>query len=349
MVQPVSNPPNPWLSRHVEWLGEPPPATLHVYEERAKSLIVENASPDVGFRFGVNPYRGCQHACAYCYARPSHQHLGFGAGTDFERRIVVKVNAPDVLRLELSRPSWEGHEIAFSGNTDCYQPLEASYELTRRCLEACRDAFNPVGVITKGVLVRRDAALLAEIASRAGARVHVSIPILDPEVSRALEPAPASPLRRFEAMRALSEAGVPVGISLAPVIPGLNDHEIPELLERARDAGARSAFLTMLRLPAEVLPVFEQRLRWALPGRAARVLSQIRDVRRGRLNDSRFGSRMEGSGPRWRAITDLFELHARRLGISTREPPAARRPTALARLPRDVARGQGLLFGAWSA
>lgn len=359
-MRPISNPPNPWARVHVErehpgawdpdWVGEPPSDPLQVYEEEARSLIVENDSPDVGFRFGVNPYRGCQHACAYCYARPSHQHLGFGAGTDFERRIVVKVNAPEVLRRELARPSWQGDELAFSGNTDCYQPLEASYRLTRRCLEACRDARNPVGIITKGVLVQRDVALLAELHARAGVRVHVSIPFADPVVSRALEPGPASSDRRFAAMKALADAGIPVGLSLAPVIPGLNDADLPELLERARDAGARSAFLTLLRLPAEVLPVFFERLEAALPTRVGKVRSQLLDVRGGALNDARFGHRMEGAGPRWKAIVDLFTLHARRLGLETGEPPAGRspfrRPATGPRVPRDVAAGQGLLFDA---
>lgn len=355
-MQPTSNPPNPWARVHLEreypegwdpdWVGAPPRDPLAVYEEEARSLIVENESPDVGFRFGVNPYRGCQHACAYCYARPSHQHLGFGAGTDFERRIVVKVNAPEVLRRELARPSWQGDELAFSGNTDCYQPLEASYRLTRRCLEACHDARNPVGIVTKGVLVQRDVALLAALHARAGVRVHVSIPFADREVSRALEPGPASPARRFAAMAALADAGIPVGLSLAPVVPGLNDADLPELLERARDAGARTAFLTLLRLPAEVLPVFFARLEAALPTRVGKVRSQLLDVRGGALDDRRFGHRMEGTGPRWKVIVDLFTLHARRLGLSTDEAPAGRSPRRGPRVPRDVAAGQGLLFDA---
>ena len=320
MPRPVSNPPNPWASTHVDWLGEPPPARLEVFEEEAGSVLVENDSPDVGFRFGVNPYRGCQHACSYCYARPSHQYLGFGAGTDFERKIVVKVNAPEVLRRELRRPSWKGDEIAFSGNTDCYQPLEASYGLTRRCLEVCRDFRNPVGVITKGVLVRRDVDVLSDLARVARVRVHVSIPVLDPAVSRALEPGPASPTRRFEAMKALADAGIPVGLSLAPVIPGLNDRDIPELLERARDAGATTAFLTLVRLPAEVLPVFRERLEAELPLSVDKVFGQIRDVRGGRLNDARFGARMTGKGPRWQVIEDLFTVHCRRLGLNRDDP-----------------------------
>lgn len=334
MPRPVSNPPNPWASTHVDWLGDPPSARLEVFEEEARSLLVENDSPDVGFRFGVNPYRGCQHACAYCYARPSHQVLGFGAGTDFERKIVVKVNAPELLRRELRRPSWKGDEIAFSGNTDCYQPLEASYGLTRRCLEVCRDFRNPVGVITKGVLVRRDVDVLSDLARVARVRVHVSIPVLDPTVSRALEPGPASPTRRFEAMKALADAGVPVGLSLAPVVPGLNDRDIPALLARARDAGATTAFLTLVRLPAEVLPVFRERLEAELPLSVGKVLGQIRDVRGGRLNDAAFGARMTGRGPRWQVIEDLFALHCKRLGLNRDDPVAGpevrtfRRPSA---------------------
>lgn len=351
MVRPVSNPPNPWSSVHVEWLGEPPPAKLEIYEEKAKSLIVENDSPDVGFRFGVNPYRGCLHACAYCYARPSHQHLGFGAGTDFERKIVVKTNAPEVLRRELARRSWKGETIVFSGNTDCYQPVEASYGLTRACLVACLDARNPVGVITKGILVRRDADVLARLTAVAKVRVHISIPFVDPTISRALEPAPAAPPRRFEAMRALADAGVPVGIAIAPVIPGLNDRDMPELLERAKEAGATSAFMTLLRLPAEVLPVFRERLEESLPDHASKVWSQIRDVRGGRLNDSRFGHRMSGKGPRWEMVEDLFRIHVKRLGLDAMDRSEVRRvaempspPITQDAKPTSAASNQGVLF-----
>lgn len=335
----VSNPPNPWSSVEVDWLGEPPPAALEVHEEDARSLIVENDSPDVGFRFGVNPYRGCQHACAYCYARPSHQYVGFGAGTDFDRRIVVKVNAPEVLRRELGRRSWVGDELCFSGNTDCYQPLEASYRLTRRCLEVCRDHCNPVSIITKGILVRRDLDVLVELARVARVRVHVSIPFLDPEVSRALEPGPAAPSRRLEAVRALADAGLKVGVSLAPLIPGLNDREVPEILERARGAGASSAFLTMLRLPAEVLPVFTERLSSALPLHAARVMAAIRDARGGRMNEPALGRRMVGVGPRWEVAERLFRVTCARLGLRTADPPAGPEVRTFRRPPE-----QPLLF-----
>jgi DNA repair photolyase len=312
--RPVSNPPNPWHSRSVEWLDEAPPARLEVFEEEARSALVENESPDVGFRFGVNPYRGCQHACAYCYARASHQYLDLGAGTDFERKIVVKTNVAELLALELARPALRGETIVFSGNTDAWQPLEASYELTRRCLEACLARSSPVAAITKATLVRRDAELLARIARRASARVYVSIPFARAEAARAMEPGAPTPERRFETLRVLHEAGVPVGVSLAPLIPGLNEADVPEILERAREAGAARAFQTLVRLPAEVLPVFRERLAGALPERARKIERAIRELRGGRWYDPRFGARMRGEGPRWEAARALFELTARRLG-----------------------------------
>lgn len=312
----VSNPPNPWLSVHTEWLDEPPAAELQVFEENANSVLSENASPDVGFRWSVNPYRGCMHACAYCYARPSHQYLGFGAGTDFDRKIVVKIDAPDVLARELARRSWKRETIVFSGNTDCYQPLEASYELTRGCLEVCLTRRNPVTVITKGALVRRDIDLLARLARDSAVCVYVSIPFAHEEIGRKLEPGASSPSKRFETLNVLSQAGIPTGISLSPLIPGLNESDVPTLLTRARDAGATKAFMTLLRLPAEVLPVFRERLEQAFPERAKKVESALADMRDGQRNESAFGERMRGSGPRWEAVERLFEIHCRRLGLN---------------------------------
>jgi DNA repair photolyase len=314
--RPVSNPPNPWSSTTVEWLDEPPAAALVVYEEDARSLISRNDSPDLPFRHTANPYRGCIHACAYCYARPSHQYLGWGAGTDFDRRIVVKANAPEVLRAELSRPSWQGAQIMFSGITDCYQPLEASYELTRRCLEVCLEFKNPVSIITKSRLIMRDAALLGRLAREARAAVFISIPFADDEDARKIEPFASKPSLRFSALATLAAAGVPVGIAVAPVIPGLNDSDIPALLSRAREAGASRAFLQPLRLPAEVLPVFEQRLEEAFPLRAAKVKKQILEMRGGKMNEAAFGARFSGLGPRWQMIETVFETHCRRLGFS---------------------------------
>ena len=311
----VSSPPNPWHTVHAEWLGEPPNAQLEVFEEKARTIIAENDSPDVGFRFSVNPYRGCFHACSYCYARPTHQYLDWGAGTDFERKIVTKVNAPELLRRELARRSWKGETIVFSGVTDCYQPLEAVYKLTRRCLEVCLEHRNPIGIVTKGALVRRDAELLGELARRAAARVFLSIPFADDATARAVEPNAALPSARFETLAALTRAGVPTGVGLAPMIPGLNDSDIPKVLARAREAGADRAFLTLLRLPAETLPVFEERLQESFPLRAQKILHAIEEVRGGRRNDSRFGSRMHGAGPRWAAIERVFDVETRRLGF----------------------------------
>ncbi len=295
---------------------------LSVYEEDARSIIASNDSPDVPFRFSVNPYRGCFHGCAYCYARPSHELLGFGAGTDFERRIVVKRNAAEVLHRQLSAPSWQGEMLAFSGVTDCYQPLEASYGLTRKMLEVCLAFRNPVGVITKGALVERDVDLLAELGRVARCTVFVSIPFADEEHARAIEPYASSIARRFHALRMLSDAGVKTGVSVSPVIPGLNDPQIPEILARAKECGASMAFMIMLRLPASVRPVFTERLREALPLRAEHVLSSVRDVRDGEMNDAKFGTRMRGQGPRWAAIEAMFDLHRRRLGFVDAERDA---------------------------
>jgi DNA repair photolyase len=319
-MRPVDNPPNPWLSSHVEWLGEPPEQGLLVFEEDAKSIVSENDSPDLPFRWTLNPYRGCFHGCAYCYARPTHQYLGFGAGTDFERRLVVKRNAPALLRQHLLRASWQGEPIMFSGVTDCYQPLEADYRLTRQCLEICREFRQPVDIITKGALVARDADLLGDLARHDAACVFVSIPFADAADSRAIEPFVALPERRFAALRALADAGVPTGVSVSPLIPGLNDHQVPEILERARAAGARFAFHTLLRLPAEVEDVFTARLRAAFPQRAGKVLSLLSAMRGGNLGDARFHARMRGSGARWEVVVQLFSTIARRLGLLPRGP-----------------------------
>jgi len=256
-----------------------------------------------------------------CYARPTHQYLGFGAGTDFETKIVAKVNAPQLLRRELSRKNLQGETLVFSGVTDCYQPLEAVYSLTRRCLEICREFRQPVGIVTKGALVRRDADLLAALARETGARVYLSIAFEDDETARRLEPNVALPSQRFEALEALASAGVPVGIALAPIIPGINDSDIPALLRRAREAGAIRSFMTLLRLPAEVLPVFEERLAAAFPLRVKKVWSAIEQMRSGKRNESRFGARMRGVGPRWKAAEVLYQAERRRLGFSEDEEP----------------------------
>ena len=315
MPRPISNPANPWASTYVDWLGEPPKSALEVFEEDAKSLLTRNDSPDVPFRWSANPYRGCFHACAYCYARPSHQYLGFGAGTDFDRKIVVKRNAPELLARELARRRGRKESIAFSGVTDCYQPIEATYGITRACLEVCREFQAPVGIITKGALVRRDVDVLAKLAEKKLARVYLSIPFADEAHGRAIEPFASPVAKRFETLRVLSEAGIPTGVALAPIIPGLNDSDVAEVLERALEAGARRAFMILLRLPSEVGPVFWERVREAFPERASKIESALRQVRGGRLTDARFGSRMSGSGPRWEIVERLFATTCRRLGL----------------------------------
>jgi len=314
---PVVNPPNPWSHNEIEYLEEPPNAELHVFLERGKSIVAENDSPDLGFRFSVNPYRGCMHACAYCYARPSHQYWGFGAGTDFDRKIIVKENAAELLRETFMKRSWEGERILFSGNTDCYQPLEGTYRLTRACLEVCLEFRNPCSIITKSALVRRDVDVVGELAKKVGTRATISIPFASNDLARAIEPYASAPLARFETIRRLVGAGVAVGVNVAPIMPGLNDQEIPEILERAKEAGATRASLIPVRLPKEVLPVFTTRLEQAFPQRAKKVLGAILEMRGGKMNEASFGGRMQGKGPRWGMIEQMFELKARALGLTT--------------------------------
>jgi len=321
MARPIDNPPNPWQSTHVEWI-DAPPARLQVYHEEAKSILSRNDSPDLPFRYSLNPYRGCFHACAYCYARPSHMYWDFGAGTDFERKIVVKTNAPELLAKTFERPGWKGELIVMSGNTDPYQPLEASYELTRACLDVFLRYRNPLSIITKGALIRRDVDLLAELARQVSLHVYVSIPFVDGAMARAIEPSAPSPRVRFEAVRALSDAGVNTGVSVAPVILGLNDDQVPAILEQAHAAGARRAFRTLLRLPGPVEPIFVDVLRNAFPLRAERVLNAMRAERGGTLSATTSEGRMEGSSPRWKMVSRLFDTTCRRLGIDAGEVPA---------------------------
>jgi len=314
----VDNPPNPWLTYSVEWIGEPPPAKIEVFEEtETRSIISTNNSPDVAFDHSINCYRGCIHGCTYCFSRPTHEYLGYGAGTDFERKIVVKVRAPELLRKELMKSSWQGDQIVFSFTSDPYIPLEANYKLTRRCLEVCAAFRNPVGIVTKSALIRRDIDVLQQLARDASVGVYFSIPFADYDIARAVEPFAPSPNARFEAMKALADAGIEVGIGIAPTIPGLTS-DIPELLQRAKDCGAQKAFINMLRLPGSVAPYFEQRLREKLPTKADRVLNRIRDARGGKLNSSVFGERMRGKGQYWEAQEQLFNVFCKRLGFNER-------------------------------
>lgn len=298
-----------------------PPAPTELYRDASRSILAENDSPDVGFRFSLNPYRGCEHGCVYCYARPSHEYLGFSAGLDFERKLMVKADAPALLREALSAPRWQPQVVALSGNTDCYQPVERQLRLTRACLEVFLEFRNPVSVITKSALVMRDADLLGELARRGAAHVNVTLTTLDADLARRMEPRAATPERRLQAIAALAAAGVPVNVMVAPVIPGLNDHEIPTLLERAAAAGAQRASWVMLRLAAPLDQLFTDWLERHYPDRVVRVLGRLRSCRNGALNDPRFGRRMRGEGQYAAQIRDLFSLAARRRGLDRPLPP----------------------------
>lgn len=312
----ISNPPNPFESRHRELLEPADAAKLTVYDDQTRDILSRNDSPDLPFRWSVNPYRGCFHACAYCYARSSHEYWGFGAGTDFESKIIVKKNAPRLLQHAFDKPSWRGELILFSGNTDCYQPLEASYGLTRACLSVCADYRNPVGVITKGALILRDLDVLKQLNREAWLRVYISIPFLSDEVARNVEPHAPSTEKRFETMKALSDAGIPTGISLAPLIPGLNEDDIPGLLERARKAGASTAMTALLRLSGHVETVFFDRMREAFPLRVGKIVSRLREVRDGTVTEGRFFERQRGKGVYWDMMDQLFTMAKQRAGFT---------------------------------
>jgi DNA repair photolyase len=315
---PVANPPNPWETNVVDYLGEAPHAPLQVFEDHSRSILSKNDSPDVGFTWSVNPYRGCFHACAYCYARPTHEYLGFGSGTDFERKIVVKPRAGELLREAFERKAWQGELVVFSGNTDCYQPLEASYGLTRACLEVCAEYRNPVHIITKAPLIERDVELLARLHREASLSVSISIPFWNEVHARAIEPYVATPSRRMKTVKRLAEAGIEVSVNVAPICPGLNEQDIGAILEQAKAAGASGAAMIVMRLPGSVKQVFEERVRKELPLRAERILARTREVRGGKLNDARFGMRQTGEGVYAETIAHLFERTAERLGLRNR-------------------------------
>jgi DNA repair photolyase len=308
--------------------------------DASRSVITSNASPDVPFRYSINPYRGCEHGCAYCYARPSHELLGMNAGLDFESRILVKHDAPQRLREELAHERWRGELIAISGVTDCYQPAEREFRLTRGCLEVMLEARQSLGIITKNALVLRDLDLLAPLAEQNLAHVFISLTTLDADLARTMEPRTATPAARLRAIRELSAAGVPTGVMTAPIIPGLNDQEIPALLEAAREAGAQSAGYVLLRLPLAVRPIFEDWVMRSFPDKAPRVLSLIRETRGGRLNESQFGRRMRGAGNYAQGIANTFAVFRRKFGL---EGPLTPLDESKFRPPRPTS-GQLRLF-----
>ena len=296
------------------------PKTLYL-RDGTQTLISYTDSPDIGFGASVNPYRGCEHGCAYCYARPYHEYLGFSAGIDFETRIMVKTAAPEILRGELSSPSWRPQPLAMSGVTDCYQPVERKLQITRRCLQVLAAFRNPVTIVTKNHLVTRDIDILLKLAEVQAACVNLSITTLDAGLARRLEPRASLPGHRLEAIERLNSEGIPAGVLVAPVIPGLNEHEIPSILRAARRAGARSADYTLLRLPFGVKDIFSAWLAEHLPEARQRILGRIRDMRGWAPNDSRFGTRMRGEGAQAENIRRLFAVSAAREGFDERSVP----------------------------
>ena len=306
------------------------PATQFL-PDRSQSIIVSNDSPDVGFDASVNPYRGCEHGCVYCYARPTHEYLGFSAGLDFETKIMVKADAPQLLRKELSRPKWEPKVLAMSGVTDCYQPVEKKLELTRRCLEILLEFRNPVTIMTKNHLVTRDIDILSELAKHRCAAVFISLTTLDEKLSGLMEPRASRPARRLAAIEALARASIPVGFLLAPMIPGLTDSEAPAIAQAAAGAGARFAGYVALRLPHGVKELFENWLEQHYPGKKDKILNRVRAVRSGKLNDPRFHSRMKGEGIFAEQMAELFRVACKKAGIHERAPRLSteqfRRPT----------------------
>lgn len=337
----VKNPPNRFSPLEIDWCEPPPPAKIEVIEDHTVGALSRNDSPDIPFTWSVNPYRGCTHACAYCYARPTHEYLGFGAGTDFERKISVKMKIPTLLEEAFNKPSWQGEAVCFSGVTDCYQPLERRYELTRRALEVAARYRNPVQIITRSPLITRDLDLLLALHEHQAVSVTISIPILDAETARALEPGAPPPAARLRAMAALTERGIPTGVSLGPLIPGINDASIPETLRAAREAGATWTFTQLVRLPGAAAEVFEERLHEALPLRADAVMARLRRARGGDLSDTRFFERMRGQGEAMRSTLQLFDLWKARLGYGS--PPPSPSPSPFRRP------GQGRQLGLFGA
>jgi DNA repair photolyase len=319
----AENPPNRFEKIHLErdedWNPEEDPLPRTVFlKDNSKTIIAYNDSPDIGFEASVNPYRGCEHGCIYCYARPFHEYLGFSSGLDFETKIMVKTDAPKLLREGLSSLKWKPQVIAMSGVTDCYQPAERKLKITRGCLEVLAEFRNPVGIVTKNFLVTRDIDVLGELAKYNAATVYISITTLDTELRKIMEPRTTPPAMRLEAIQRLSNAGIHVGVLMAPIIPGLTDHEIPSVLAAAAKAGAKSAGHVTLRLPYAVAPLFEQWLQTHFPDRKEKVLNRVRSLRGGKLYDSQFGKRMRGDGIFADQIDRLFDVARRKVGIADR-------------------------------
>ncbi|MBO0764746.1 MAG: PA0069 family radical SAM protein [Hyphomicrobiaceae bacterium] len=301
-----------------ESLGKLEPFKTEVARETSKSIIASNDSPDVGFDHSINPYRGCEHGCIYCYARPTHAYLGLSPGLDFETKLTAKVNAAELLERELANPRYIPKVIALGAVTDPYQPIERELRISRAVLEVLDAASHPVGIVTKSAMVVRDVDVLARMASRGLAKVAISVTTLDRRIARKMEPRAATPQRRLDAIRALSEAGVPVGVMAAPIVPAINDSEIERVLEAAREAGAQEAGYVLLRLPLELKELFREWLATEFPDRAQRVINILRSMHGGRDYVSTFGHRQRGAGPYAEQIGLRFRLAAKRLGLNER-------------------------------
>ncbi|MBI1807764.1 MAG: PA0069 family radical SAM protein [Ignavibacteria bacterium] len=317
------NPPNRFEQLHLEPLeiewdenDEDRPVQTVFYKDTSKTILAKNDSPDIPFTYSINPYRGCEHGCIYCYARPSHEYLGFSAGIDFETKIIVKHDAPALLEKEFRKKTWQPQMVCFSGNTDCYQPVERKVQLTRRCLEVFLKYRNPVGLITKNALIVRDLDILKDLAARDLVFVIISITSFNKELIRMMEPRTSAPYKRLETIEILSSHGIPVCVNVAPIIPGLTDEEMPMILKEAASRGATWAGYTMLRLPGSVEPLFLDWIQRTLPERAGKVLNRIRDVRSGKLSDSQWGKRMGGEGEIANSIKQLFKLSCEKVGLN---------------------------------
>jgi DNA repair photolyase len=326
----ADNPPNRFEKIHLEpdadWNpeadgegGRPPGPRTQFYRDHSQTVISRQDSPDISFKASLNPYRGCEHGCIYCYARPTHEYLGFSAGLDFESKIMVKEDAPERLRQELSSVKWSPQVIFLSGVTDCYQPVERKLKLTRRCLEVLAEFRNPVFIVTKNHLVTRDLDLLSELARHRAVSVWLSITTLDAELRKVMEPRTSPPSARLAAIRELAAGGIPVGVNVAPIIPGLTDHEIPIILTAAAEAGATAAGYTVVRLPYAVAPLFEKWLATHFPDRKEKVLNRLRAMHGGKLYDSQWGKRFGGEGIFAEQISQMFHVARRKAGISDNE------------------------------
>lgn len=295
---------------------ELPVVQTEFLDDHSKTILTKNDSPDLGFAYSINAYRGCEHGCAYCYARPTHEYLAMNAGIDFETKIMVKQDAAELLREAFNKKSWEPQFVMMSGNTDCYQPAEREFGITRKVLEVFLEYRNPVGIITKNALVLRDLDILTDMGRLSLVAVNLSITSLDRALARKLEPRTSTPERRLEAIRKMSEAGIHTGVMIGPVIPGLNDDEVPAILHAAREAGAKSAGYNMVRLPYSVKPIFEEWLTRNVPLEAKKIMTRIQMVREGRMNDPEFGTRMRGTGGYADYVADVFRKSCKRLGLN---------------------------------